>query len=336
MVASPFAEGFRHVTWRRLCLLAAAMIGLLHMGAAHAQADPPPSIAEVIRAKGHTVDGPAMAALFGPLQERAPYKGVRVIRDVGYGPADRHQLDIFVPDGPPIAHRPVLVFVHGGGFVGGARRLGPDSPFYDNVALWAARHGFVGINATYRLAPAAPWPAGAEDVARVVHWVHAQAASYGGDPGRVFLMGHSAGATHVASYVGGRQFWGGPTPLLKGAIIVSGSFTVEALQNADPADRPLLARAAQYFGEAPQRFAEESSLAGLVAAPVPLLIANAELDPPYFLHQRALLETALRPRGRHDIDFALLSGHNHMSEIDSVNAGDTVLTRDILDFVRRH
>ena len=149
-------------------------------------------------------------------------------------------------------------------------------------------------------------------------------------------MGHSAGATHVASYVAGRQFWGGPTSLLKGAIIVSGSFTVEAPQDADPADRPLLERARQYFGDAPQRFEEEASLHGLVEANIPLLVVNAELDPPYFLRQRTLLESAVHDRGRGDVRFASLAGHNHMSEIYSVNTRETALSRPILEFVRRN
>ena len=58
------------------------------------------------------------------------------------------------------ASRPVLVFVHGGGFTGGNKST-PGSPFYDNVPLWAARNGLVGVNITYRLAPQHPWPAGA-------------------------------------------------------------------------------------------------------------------------------------------------------------------------------
>ena len=70
--------------------------------------------------------------------------------------------------------RPVLIYVHGGAFVGGDKRTTPTSPFYDNIMLWAVKNGFVGVNATYRLAPQAPWPAGAEDMASVVQWVHGQ------------------------------------------------------------------------------------------------------------------------------------------------------------------
>jgi triacylglycerol lipase len=50
----------------------------------------------------------------------------------------------------------VLIFVHGGAFVGGNKRTTPTSPFYDNVMLWAVNNGFIGVNATYRLAPQSP------------------------------------------------------------------------------------------------------------------------------------------------------------------------------------
>ena len=95
--------------------------------------------------------------------------------------------------------RPVLIFIHGGAFVGGNKRTSPTSPLYDNVMLWAVQNGFVGVNATYRLAPQSPYPAGAEDIAAVVALVASKIGERGGDPARVYLMGHSAGAVHVAT-----------------------------------------------------------------------------------------------------------------------------------------
>ena len=99
----------------------------------------------------------ATRALLAPL---APRTGpdVTVHRDVTYGPDPRHRLDVFVPSAG-VARAPVLVFVHGGGFVQGDKGA-PDAPFYNNVGLWAARSGCIGVTMTYRLAPAAPWPAG--------------------------------------------------------------------------------------------------------------------------------------------------------------------------------
>src|SRR5437879_12905282 len=99
---------------------------------------------------GRVVDPPKTAALFAPMQEKEPYQGVKTERGVKYGPADRHLLDIFTPEAAASA-RPVLIFVHGGAFVGGNKRTAPTSPFSDHVMLWGVQHGVVGLNHTYRL-----------------------------------------------------------------------------------------------------------------------------------------------------------------------------------------
>ena len=70
-----------------------------------------------------------MAALYAPLQEKEPYRGVRISRDESYGPAPQNRVDVFLPQVPSDRHRPVLIFVHGGGFIAGARKLSPESPF---------------------------------------------------------------------------------------------------------------------------------------------------------------------------------------------------------------
>jgi hypothetical protein len=89
------------------------------------------------------------------------------------------------------------VFVHGGGFVAGDKAY-PGAPAYDLVGAWAVRHGWVGVNITYRYAPEVKWPAGAEDVAAAVAWIRENIAAYGGDPGRIVVMGNSAGAVHAS------------------------------------------------------------------------------------------------------------------------------------------
>ena len=120
---------------------------------------------------GAVINPPETAKLYAPLQEKEPYQGIKVTRDLKYGPDDRHALDVFVSEQAASVPRPVLVFVHGGAFTGGNRR-GPDnSPFYDNIGLFAARNGIVAVNITYRLAPQHQWPAGAEDVGAAVRWV---------------------------------------------------------------------------------------------------------------------------------------------------------------------
>ena len=136
--------------------------------------------------------------------------------------------------------RRVLVFVHGGAFTRGSKS---NRYFYDNVAYWFAHQGFIVVNVEYRLAPAAQFPAGAEDVGRAVGWVVENIAGYGGDPGDVVLMGHSAGGCHVASYLLDRVAWNEPHAGVSAAILVSARLRLECLP-----DNPNAANVAAYCG----------------------------------------------------------------------------------------
>jgi acetyl esterase/lipase len=274
-----------------------------------------------------------MAALYAPLQEKEPYGGVRVSRDESYGPAAQNLADVFSPETPPGRPRPVLIFVHGGGFTAGARKLSPDSPFYDNVGVWAVRYGLIGITMSYRLAPQSRWPTAAEDIGRAVDWAHRTIEARGGDPSRIFLMGHSAGATHVASYVSHPQFGRDGCLDIRGAIIVSGSFDV-TLGDVPADEKSFVEREAAYFTEDPARQAEQSSIPGLLASPVPLLLVNAEYDPQYFLRRAAALQAAFERSHRAD-RFVVLTGESHMSEVFSINSKDESLTREIRRFIRQ-
>ena len=274
---------------------------------------------------GQVIDLPKTAAIYAPLQESEPYQGVKIERDIKYGPADRNLLDVFVPE-TPSAKRPVLIYVHGGGFVGGDKRA-PGSPFYDNVMLWAVKNGFIGVNATYRLAPQAPWPAGAEDLGAVVQWTSDKITERGGDPARIFLMGQSAGAVHVASYVAHPEFHKVKGGGLAGAILLSGIYDLTATPAAADPERA-------YFGDDPSRYAERSSLSGLLTTNIPLMLTAAELDPPRFVEQFELVKQASCKRPSGCVRAFMLPQHNHMSEVYAINTADTRLTDAILNFVK--
>jgi triacylglycerol lipase len=304
--------------------LAAAL--MVTSTALHAQQGPmPDDIAWKLVEIGRSIDPPKTAALYAPLQQKEPYAGVKVERDVKYGPADRNRLDVFTPEAASPS-RPVLIFVHGGGFVRGDKRGPNASPFYDNIMLWAAKNGFVGVNMTYRLAPDSPWPAGAEDVGLAVQWVSQNIAAQGGDSARVFLMGHSAGAVHVAGYVSHPQFHKVKDGGLKGAIMVSGIYELSAETAGEPEKA--------YFGTDPSHYAERSSLQGLAATKIPLMIATAELDPPIFNTQFDLLKAAACKAANGCPRALMLPQHSHMSEVYAINTADTRLTDQILDFIK--
>lgn len=272
---------------------------------------------------GRLVDPPRTAPLYAPLQEREPYAGVKVERALRFGAdPERNLLDVFTPQSAA-GKRPVLVFVHGGGFVAGARRTG-DSPFYDNILVWAVRNGMVGVNTTYRLAPRHPWPAAQEDLAATLAWVRENIASRGGDPNRIYVMGHSAGAAHVAQYVAHAPFHVEPGGGIAGAILVSGVFDVASF----PPEPTVQA----YFGSDAALYSRRSALPGMAASRIPMLLAYAELDPSEFHEQAEQAHSTLCQAGRCR-PLLQLRGHSHMSEVYSINTGDSALTDAVRAFV---
>jgi acetyl esterase/lipase len=290
-----------------------------------ALAQMPPDIAEKVAAMGRVVDPENTGKLYAPLQEKEPYAGIKVMRDVKYGPHARNVVDIFTPEGGA-AGRPVLMFVHGGGYTRGNKRL-PGSAFYDNVMVFAARHGLIGVNVEYRLAPEFQWPAGNEDMAAAVHFVNDSIAGYGGDPGRVFLMGHSAGAGHVAAYVSHPEFFGPKGPGLAGAIFSSGpSYDIKA---QEPAESTIA-----YFGKDASRYAAQSALPGLLKTGIPFMISRAELDPPSIAEQFDGLKDALCKSEHGCVRSIVLPKHSHMSESYAIGTADTQLSDQILEFIK--
>lgn len=285
----------------------------------------PADIAAKIRAIGPVIDPPATASLYAPLHPREPYAGVKVTRDIKYGGDDRHALDVFTPEGAATP-RLVLIFVHGGGYTGGHKREG-ENFFYDNIMLWAARHGMVGVNATYRLAPKGAWPAGAEDVGAAVRWTLDNISKFGGDPERVFLAGHSAGGTHVGTYVAQERFHQPDGHSLAGLILLSGNYDLSNV----PADE----RYAAYFGPDQTKYAERSPFAGLMKTAVPIFAAYGELEPSFLFEQSKNLIAALEKAGR-NVTSACLPGHSHLSITYHINTDDTVLTDAMLAFVQKH
>jgi len=262
--------------------------------------------------------------IFAPLQERAPFSDVEITRDLRYGNDERHRLDVFRPKSGDGGGRPVLVFVHGGGFIGGDK-ITAIAPFYDNVGAWAVRHGMIGVNVTYRLAPKHPWPAGSEDLALALSWVRSKIASQGGDPSRIYLMGQSAGGAHVAQFLAHERFAGADRQALAGAVLVSGLYDTMTM------DKNPMFKA--YFGEDASRYAEQSALPGLAACSTPLLVLIAEHDPADFKRQYVeLMRAYLMARGTLP-RVAYLPSHGHLSTILSVNTEDEFVGGRILDFV---
>jgi triacylglycerol lipase len=253
--------------------------------------------------------------IFRALQPGLP-ADAKVTRDHQYGPDERNRLDIFTREG--LQGAPVLMFVHGGGFVMGDKTT-EGSPFYDNIGGFAVGAGYVGVTMTYRLAPAHGWPSGGEDVARAVDWLRENVAQFGGDPERIFVMGQSAGAVHVAEYVA--RF----SPRIAGALLISGIYDVAT---ATPNQFQQA-----YYGEDAAVYPSTSTMDGLVETAVPLLMAVSEFDPHDFQLQAAAFVGRFGAAHKAFPKLHWLAGHNHLSPVLEIGAPGSDLERHIKDFI---
>ncbi len=170
----------------------------------------------------------ALLPLLLTLALAADARGEDVVkRDTPYAdPAhERQVLDVYAP--PGAKKLPVVVWVHGGGWQAGDKKdvqLKPRA-FADK--------GFVFVAPNYRLLPAADMGAVVRDVAKAVGWARAHAAEHGGDPDRLFVMGHSAGAQLAALVCTDARYLaaaGVPLSAIKGCVPVDGdTFDVPAI-----------------------------------------------------------------------------------------------------------
>jgi acetyl esterase/lipase len=249
----------------------------------------------------------------------APSSDIKAELDIGYGPDPRQMLDLYRADGSDI--RPVLLFVPGGGFTGGDKRV--DNVFYGNLARWFAARGFVAITMNYRLAPDHAWPSGGEDVGLALAWITANARRYGGDPGKIIVFGQSAGATHVATFLFHPQVHQ-PVANIIGVVLASGLYRVTEEHRAP--------NVIGYFGSDPSKFADRSPITHVANNPVPLMLTVAEFDPGFLAAPTYQLAEAVTRRDGQPPPVLWLKGHNHVSTVLSFGTGDDAFGNKILEF----
>jgi len=154
--------------------------------------------------------------------------GVKILRDVAYGPAKLQAMDVYLP--PDAKAAPIILMVHGGAWRFGDKRHPP--VFENKVARWVPR-GFIFVSVNYPMAPESDPVEQADDVARALAAVQAAAPGWSGDPARVILMGHSAGA-HLVSLLNAdpaRAAKLGAKPWLGTVSLDSGALDVPAIMN---------------------------------------------------------------------------------------------------------
>ena len=153
--------------------------------------------------------------------------------NIAYGPEPQHRLDVYMPNKPAGMPRPLVVFWHGGRW-----RYG-DKSDYRFVGAALAESGYVVVIANYRHYPQVKMPGFMDDAAHAAQWAAVHAGDYGGDPQRLYLMGHSAGAHLAALVTLDRRYFiatGHPAPRIAGVIGLSGPYDFLPLREADVQD----------------------------------------------------------------------------------------------------
>lgn len=260
-----------------------------------------------IKALGRDVNMSTLAAtkdLILPFISEPKQGEVNVVRDISYGEDERHRMDVFTPGSGFEPQRPILIFVHGGGFVGGDKHA-EGSPFYSNIGWWAVQNGYNAITMTYRLAPEHQFPSGIEDLHELMRYLRHEGREHGLESESIFLMGQSAGAAHAASYVAHQEIYAPFGHGLKGLILLSGLYNYAGVV-AGPMEKA-------YLGDDESLYESRSSIKGLLASELPMLVTLAEMDPPIFEEHGLQLLTALQEKYKKLPRFVHALGQNHLS-----------------------
>lgn len=239
--------------------------------------------------------------------------------DVRFGPTLDEHVDIYPADGP--AGRPVLLFVHGGYW----RIL--SSKEFALATVGPLAHGIDVVVTNYSLAPKVTIDEITRQGRGAVAWVREHAASWGGDPDRIFVSGHSAGGQQTAMLL--RTPWteeyGLPADVVKGGVAISGVFDLRPLPYSWLAPALQLSR----------RTIETQSPALLAPrAGAPLLVAWGGAETDEFRRQSEDYLSQCRAAGM-DVEALELYGDDHFDAVIELNDPDSALTRATIELVGR-
>lgn len=248
----------------------------------------------------------------------------RIAGGVAFGSDPRQRLDIYGParaDGPS----PVVTFFYGGSWASGSR------DGYGFAAKAFASRGYTVVIPDYRLVPEVHFPAFVEDGAAAIAWTEANIASHGGDPARVSLVGHSAGA-HIAMLLALDPRWlraaGSDPSQLRAAVGIAGPydflpFGVGATKNA--------------FGRAPDVTLTQPINFARKNAP-PILLATGTEDTVVLPRNSRKLAAALRDAGA-TVELKEYDGLGHVGAVLALSKpfrGRAPVLADTLAFLKRH
>ena len=265
---------------------------------------------------------------------------VEVVRNIDYWGDGRHahRLDVYRPRQPQ-AGAPVLVYIHGGGWVIGDKRE-QGKP----MMLHLAALGWVCVTVNYRLSPRAAWPEHLVDCKRAIAWVRENIASYGGDPSYLVVSGGSAGG-HLAAMVGLTPGQARYQPGFEAAdssvdacVPFYGVYDFTTFEGMRGQGFERLARMVfkKSFAEAPELYRDASPMCQVGPGAPPFFVVHGANDTLVPVAEARSFVQLLRGVATHPVAYAELPGAQHAFEIfRSIRTGFAVAAvADFLEWVR--
>ena len=251
---------------------------------------------------------------------------MRVVQDIGYQERGKdgkaqNNLDIYLPRDK--TGFPVLFWIHGGGLHSG------DKSKIAGVAARFVADGIGVVSANYRLYPEVKYPTQIEDVADAFAWVHRNIAKRGGDPGKLFVAGGSAGGHLAALLTLDASFLkkhGLSSHAIRGAIPISGLMDVSRVGTA---------RRVGVWGPKRATHRVASPLHHARKDAPPMLLMHAEHDTPDRRQQNQAMFEALKKAGHTDVTIRELKDRTHNSIRPNLVNQDDRGARHILRFIGR-
>ncbi|TAE27356.1 MAG: alpha/beta hydrolase [Cytophagales bacterium] len=242
---------------------------------------------------------------------------------------ERHLLDVYAPNKTPKEGLPVVVFIHGGNWDSGSKNI------YWFIGRRLAKQGVVAVIINYRLSPNVMVPAMADDCARAVQWTSQHISEYGGDPNRIFVMGHSAGGGLAALLATDDALFsklGLPKNPVKGAILddPAGIDMYDyLLEMKYPDDRKYLVS----FGKDPAVWKAMSPLFKVRAGLPPMLLYTGERTYPSIIAGTQSFRDKLQAAGVKHL-YRELPGKKHVGMVKQLLWKRNIIYRDLLELIR--
>ncbi|HEY0112128.1 MAG TPA: alpha/beta hydrolase [Allosphingosinicella sp.] len=218
-----------------------------------------------------------------------------------FGPDDRRQLDVYMPRREASEPWPVMIFFYGGSWASGSRRD------YGFAGRALAAQGFVTLVPDYRLVPETRFPGFVDDGAAAFRWARAHAVSFGGDPERMVLIGHSAGAYIAAMLALDPQWLGEERGAVRGLVGLAGPY--DFLPLSGPATRAAFGEAGDLAATQPVNFARSGS--------PPALLLHGSSDRTVLPRNSRELAQRLAAAGC-EAEARIYSGRNHVDLVTTL------------------